>query len=295
MTHEKKISDYPNNMYLSQLELFIRDKYNIYGDNPQDVYIQTFFDKFVKCSDNQIFLCRPETRLPKLSKNLPPIVLKVINDITSRGIMANPYKHWGYFLPIFTNQDSIEALIQLNNKSMENLEKFLYALLELPEKLAYLYAKIETNEIVMTKQYLNALESLLVQTIKCTNIIKYDTVFTFTNPHDKLNNIKSNIPTNRIDGDIHRTFFKLLCDYYMRLTEKLAEIQKTCPPLTPDETILFERTNSKKVVSTFWMFYMKDAFLKTFARPNLKAIACFTEALFGIKYRDGDVANILRK
>lgn len=294
MTHEKKISDYKKNMYLSQLELFIRDKYNIHGDSPQDAHIQTFFEKFVKCSDNQIFLYRPDTTLPKFSKNLPSVVLKVIKDVIDRGIIANPYKHWGYFLPIFTHKKSVDILVSLNKKYPQVLEQFLYTLLGLPDKLAYTYAKIQTNEVVVTKQYLNAMELLLVQTVKCTDIITYDTAFTFTNPHDKLADKQSDIPTNRVDGDIHRMFFQMLGGYYTHLKEKLEEIEKTCPPLTPDENALFIRTNSKMSVSTFWMFYMKDTFLKTFARPNLKAIACFTEALFGIKYRDGDVANLLR-
>ncbi len=294
MTQDKNISDYPDNMHLSQLELFIRDKYDIHGDCPQDAHIQTFFEKFVKCSNNQIFLYRPDTKLPKLSKNLPPVVLKVINDAINRGVIANPYKHWGYFLPIFTHKESIDILASLNKKSNQSLEQFLYILLELPEKLAYTYAKIQTNEIIVTKQYLNAMELLLAETARCTDIITYDTAFTFTNPHDKLADKQSDIPVNKVDGDIHRMFFQMLGGYYMHLKEKLVEIEKTYPPLTPDENTLFVRTNSKMSVSTFWMSYMKDAFLKTFKRPNLKAIAYFAEALFGIKYSDGDVANLLR-
>lgn len=294
MMQDKNISDYPDDMYLSQLELFIRDKYNIRGDCPQDAYLQAFFEKFVKCSDEQIFLYKPDTKLPTFSKNLPPVALKVIKNIVERGIMANPYKHWGYFLPIFTHKRSVDIFISLNKKSPQLLEKFLYTLLELPEKLAYLYAKIQTNEIVVTQQYLNAMELLLAQTVRCTDIITYDTAFTFTNPQDKLTDKQSDIPANRVNGDIHRMFFQMLGGYYLLLKEKLIEIENTCPPLTPEENTLFERTNSKMSVSTFWMFYMKEAFLKTFTRPNLKAIACFTEALFGIQYKDGDVANLLR-
>lgn len=290
----KTVHEYPDDRMASQVALFIADKYKINSDSLHETYIHEFENRFLKYNlqIEKLTVSEYNAFLERLSKRLPIIVFTIISGIDKEMLFFR-YKY--FFLPIFIKEDSIKVLNAIFRESSEKFTLFIKELIDLPINLKILYANACTNEYQTAKKYHEALETLLLLSVKYRDFAQLGTPFVYMDPKKDLDGEKYEIPENKMSIDQHLNFIETLEDYYLELDRKLPKIKELSPTLSKEEETIKKRTNKKAKISSFWARYIKDLFQQIYGKPHLKEISVFINDLFDTSYTEYDISNLTRQ
>ena len=328
----ERLNACPDNLAcFTQAEAYIRDKYGIFGDGPDDMYRVDFANKVLSFDKQTRNILFPSSKDPhyypyvpfvgyKLSNIVPGlkravlpaqminflesvVTFDILNIRQSLTDMTPEQKQAAnrcilklgliVFAKMFSNVPSANAWAKLFTKNPEKSLQLLNDLLLLPHDLSDQYVQLCKNPYKQARDFHQALERFMY-----LHSFKGVGETLFFSYYDYFKDVEEglyDIPANKMDDRIDQTAFDNIEEYYVELTKLLPTL---CAEnaISPEAQKLDQRMQKQNSTELhFWARYFCDTFIKIFGKPHYSYVATFMSDIFGTGVADNQVNDLMRK
>lgn len=332
----EKINAYPDDLAcFTQTEAYIRDKYGVFGDDPEDIYRADFATKFLSFDAQTHKILFPYDEDPHYCPYAPfekYDLNQVVPDL-KRAILPKELIAFLESVTIFSlcnirtsptdmTPEQKQAVNDGISKCRLKLGLIVFAKMFSCVPSANTWHKLFSKEPEKSLQLLNDLlflpHQLLDQYIKlCKTPYKqardiHQVLEQFLHLHsfkgiggtmlfsyyDFLKDRRGepyDIPANKMDDRTIQQASEDIEEYYTELTKLLPTL---CAEnaLSPEEQKLNNRMQKQNSTALhFWARYFCDTFIKIFDKPHYSCVATFISDIFDVMVTDNQINDLMRK